>query len=417
MQAQLRKVSASRLKQILAAHKKWLKTKGKQGNQAHLPGANLHQAHLKGANLQKAQLEEASLQEAHLTGANLQGAILYGANLQGAYLYGANLQGAYLQEANLQGAHLTEANLQEAHLTEANLQGAHLTEANLQEAHLKGANLQGAHLEEASLQKADLTRADLQGANLTEIKGLSEATLQNANLDEVTGLLGSEFARADVTGTKLPADIRDFKVLQLVEEISKNARKIFLSMLLACVYSSLTIATTTDARLLTNSASSPLPIIGTEIPIAYFYWAAPFILIALYVYLHFYLQRLWKGLAGLPAIFPDGKSLDEWAYPWLLNGLVRRHFERLKTGRPLMAHMEEWATILLAWWVVPTTLLGFWLRYLPRHEWVGTWIHVGLIVASVAAAITFYRSAARTLRGAKSQAFRWKTAWRDRRVY
>ncbi|MEE9595132.1 MAG: hypothetical protein V3V96_00020, partial [Acidiferrobacterales bacterium] len=46
-QAQLRKVSASRLKQILAAHKKWLKTKGKQGNQAHLPGANLHEAHLK----------------------------------------------------------------------------------------------------------------------------------------------------------------------------------------------------------------------------------------------------------------------------------------------------------------------------------------------------------------------------------
>ncbi len=285
------------------------------------------------------------------------------------------------------------------------------------QADLRNANLQGVNLGDANLQKADLTRADLQGADLTEVKGLSEATLQNANLDEVTGLLGSEFARADVTGTKLPEDIRDFKVLQVIEETSKNARKIFLAMLLGCVYSWLTIATTTDARLLTNSASSPLPIIQTEIPIAYFYWVAPFILIALYVYLHFYLQRLWKGLAGLPAIFPDGKSLDERAYPWLLNGLVRRHFERLKKGRPLMAHLEEWVTILLAWWIVPLTLIGFWLRYLPRHEWGGTWIHVGLIVASVAAAVIFYRSAARTLRGTAPHSFQWKISWQDRRTY
>jgi len=57
------------------------------------------------------------------------------------------------------------------------------------------------------------------------------------------------------------------------------------------------------------------------------------------------------------------------------------------------------------------------LRYLPRHEWVGTWLHTGLLVASVAAAIIFYGSAARTLRGTKPQSFRWKTAWRDRRAY
>ena len=85
-------------------------------------------------------------------------------------------------------------------------------------------------------------------------------------------------------------------------------------MLLGCVYSWLTIATTTDVKLLTNTASSPLPIIGTEIPIAWFYIAAPLVLIALYLYFHFYLQGLWESLASLPAIFPDGKRLDERAY-------------------------------------------------------------------------------------------------------
>lgn len=167
------------------------------------------------------------------------------------------------------------------------------------------------NLRRANLQKPNVTGADLKGADLTGVEGLSEAKLHNANLDKVTGPLGSEFARADVTGAVLPKDIGEFKVLQVVEETSKDARKIFLSMLLGCTYSWLSIATTTDVRLLTNSTSSPLPIIGTEIPIAYFYWAAPFILVALYVYLHFYLQMLREGLAGLPAIFPDGKRLDQ----------------------------------------------------------------------------------------------------------
>ena len=76
-------------------------------------------------------------------------------------------------------------------------------------------------------------------------------------------------------------------------------------MLLGCVYAWLTIATTTDARLLTNSASSPLPIIQTEIPIALFYLAAPLLLVSFYVYLHLYLQSMWRGLATLPARFPS----------------------------------------------------------------------------------------------------------------
>ena len=107
-QTQLRKVSANRLKQILAAHKKWLETKGKQGTRADLSGANLQEADLTGANLQQAILWGANLQEAHLTDANLQGADLGDASLQEADLLGANLQGADLFVANLQGADLRE---------------------------------------------------------------------------------------------------------------------------------------------------------------------------------------------------------------------------------------------------------------------------------------------------------------------
>ncbi len=333
----MRKVPPEELKKILADHKLWLETDGKEGK--------------------KADLAETDLQRA---------------NFRGAKLQGADLQGADLREADLRGANLG------------------------------GANLQGADLRRANFQDASLDNAILRDANL-----------QDADLTKVKGLLAGQLAGANVSGAKLPGDIAKFEGLAHVEETSKNARKIFLAMLLACVYSGLTIATTTDARLLTNSASSPLPIIQTEIPIAGFYWAAPVILLSLYFYFHFYLQRRWRGLAALPARFPDGKALDEKAYPWLLNGLVRAHFRRLKAKRPPLSRLENWISILLAWWVVQFTLLLFWGRYLPRHEWIGTVLHIALLVVLVGAAIGLYHLAAQTLRGDKGKPIRWRRLWLD----
>ena len=77
----------------------------------------------------------------------------------------------------------------------------------------------------------------------------------------------------------------------------RTAKRVFTAMLLACLYVLITIATTADTRLLTNSASSPLPFIGVEIPIVGFYIVVPVILLAIYSYLGLYMQRLWEHLA------------------------------------------------------------------------------------------------------------------------
>ncbi len=382
--AKLRKVSKEGLKRILAAHAKWQETDGKEGKQANLFGANLE-----GADLSRT---------------NLQGAILAVANLQRANLFGANLHGANLQEAKLQGASLIRADLQGARLFGANLQGADLQEAKLGEADLGGADLQG----------ADLIKADFEGANLSDAD-FRNADLSDAKLSKVIGLRADQLAGADLSNAKLSKDIAEFGGLSRVAEISSIARPIFIGILAGCVYSWLTIATTTDARLLTNSASSPLPIIGTEIPIAGFYWVAPILLLAVYVYLHLYLQRLWAGLADLPAVFPDGSPLNKKVYPWLLSGLLRAHFKLLKDKRPLLSRLENWATIFLAWWIVPVTVLVFWGRYLPRHEGFGTGLHVALLVVSVGSATLLQRHAAATLRRDVAP-FRWRRPWPDRRT-
>ncbi len=354
----LLEVSEEKLKGILAEHERWVKSDGKEGEQADLTYANLQKAKLVRANLQGARLLFANFQGAILIETNFQGATLPGTNFQGAMLIGANFQGAVLQDANLQGAMLIGANLQGAGLTDANLRSAKLGHATLR-----------------------------------------EANLQDADLTDVKGLLAEQLAGANISGATLPGDIAEFKGLDHVTEISKHARNIFLAAIVGCVFSWLTIATTTDVALLTNTASTPLPIIQTQVPIAGFYWAAPAILLALYFYLHFYLQILWEGLASLPAIFPDGRSLDERAYPWLMTSLVREFVLLLTNERRPFTSLKVGISISVAWGLVPFTFVCFWLRYLPRHDWPWTIWHILLIVVTAVFGTVAFQTALATLRG------------------
>jgi uncharacterized protein YjbI with pentapeptide repeats len=383
-----RKLSDEKLRSILENHKKWLD----KTDQDHLR-ADLSRADLGGAQLQGATLDGAQLQGVWLVKAQLQAAGLVEAQLQGANLGAAQLQGAWLMHAQLQGSFLFETRLEGARLNHAQLQGA-----SLYKAHLHGALLTDTNFERLAVTKdgepggersADLTDADFRDADLS-----------NAQLSTVNGLRAEMLAGAVLINAKLPEDVARFDQLKHVEETSRNAITVFFGLLAASLYSWLTIATTTDVALITGTASSPLPIINTNIALSGFYLAAPLILLAVYFYLHLYLQRLWGDLASLPAVFPDGVELDRKAYPWLLNGLVRKHFKKLELGQRPLTRVENIVSILLAWWVVPFTLLAFWLRFLPRHDWLGTSLHVVLIAGATWFGVHSYQLAVRTLRGA-----------------
>lgn len=408
-------LSEDELAAILSAHARWVETGGGEGaradlSMANLSGAKLARARLQGARLSNAILVAANLSEANLSGADLGGAQLHHADLGEATLLDANLKEAGLQGARMQGAVLRDANLRSASAKEANLKGAHLT----------GADLSGADLRYVNLEAIVLIRGDGLD-NIVEPAELSRTNLRNADLSDaklstVGGLLPDMLAGANLSNAKLPQKISTFEGLKHVEELSRNARTTFLAMLVGCVYCWLTIATTTDVRLLTNSASSPLPIIQTEIPIAWFYWAAPLLILSVYFYLHLYLHRLWHGLATLPAVFQDGKQLHDKAYPWLLNGLVRAHFPILRRRRDQFSYIQNAVSVLLAWWVVPVTLLLFWIRHLPRQDWVGTSVQIGCIFVATGFGALSYALARRTLRF-RPTAFRKTTAWRDGRTF
>jgi len=244
---------------------------------------------------------------------------------------------------------------------------------------------------------------------------LQGTDLRNTDLSDAQQLLSSQLAGADLSGAVLPPHLQLDESLRLVENLSKNARNVFLSTIFACIYCWLTLATTSDMALIGNSASSELPIINTAIPIVGFYWIAPLLLLGLYFYLHLYLQRLWDALAELPAVFPDGSSLDKKIYPWLLSGLVRSHLKQLKQQLPRFSRLQVGLSILLAWWLVPITFVVFWIGYLPRHDGYGTTLHTALLLLVVYAGTRFYAGASDTLHRRQRQPLDWKTAYKNQR--
>ncbi len=365
------------LQSVLAKHTAWLESRGKRGELANLAGEDLANLDLEGANLRYA----------NLAGADLTGTALCGADLSYADLNHAKLDDADLRGAAVVGANLSNATLNLARARAGNLK---LSTPSLAVAVHKAERATVPYLDAAqgaSLRDTDLGGVDWSDFNLlnTDLRG---TRLVDANLDGAKSLTASQLAGADVSRAVLPAEIANFDALVVAGEASKNARVIFYSLLLGCAYSWLTLWSTTDAHLLANSSASELPIIGLEVPLLGFYFAAPALLLFGHAYLHMYLLLLWRTLASLPAVFPDGRALDQRVYPWLLNGLVRRHYARLRVNRSISDIVQEWLSMLLAWWVVPITLVAFWARYLVRRD-VGLLVLALMVVIAVMGALCF----------------------------
>ena len=402
-------ISEEDLRRVLEEHRTWGDTGGKLGKRANLERVNLGGADLHGVNL-----SEANLVQANLSKANLQGASLAKANLQGALLGGANLSKASLWESDMQGARLSLANLQEANLTQTNLEQANLREANLSRANLTRANLQRSKLSLANFRGCILGRANFRNASLNHTV-LHEASLQEADFDGATGLQITQLRGANVSSANLPQYLVRFEWLERVEEASKKAGNLFIVVLACTLYALLIILSTQDVYLVTSSATFPLPILGTLVPLVWLYWIAPAALLMLFIYFHLNLQRLWEDLSAFPAVFPDGKTLDKKVYPWLLNGLTRAYLPQLKENHLPFFSLQKAVSVISAWCTIPAAIGGFLYAYLPRQDEWGTLFILCIFLTSAWLAISFFMNTSSTMRGMPRRPFRLKERLRDMR--
>ena len=297
-----------------------------------------------------------------------------------------------------------------ADLTGANLAGADLTGVNLQDAILTKANLTGADLSMANLRGTNLVHADLRNATLlgTELRG---ASLMGATLYGAEGLWVGRLGGTNLFDALLPESVAEFSSTNPIAEASKIARFFYFTTLALSVICSLIILLTTDVRLLLNASALPLTFLGNTLPMTGFYLGAPLVLFALYLRFHFLLLRLWGSIAALPAVFPDGQT-PERDGPWFLMGLIRKHFRWMRDGRSPLAVLETAISMALGYWVVPATLLLFWVRYLVRQDFRGTLLQVLLITVSVAAATGLPDIVSRVLRSGEIRIAKSKTFFR-----
>ena len=142
-----------------------------------------------------------------------------------------------------------------------------------------------------------------------------------------------------------------------------------------------------------------LPLLLPSVYLPLFYGVAPLLVFALFVTLHLYLLRLWGRLARLPAVFPDGGTIDHHLPPWLFHGFPLAYLPRLRRRRPRLFWLQHALALLLGWAVAPLTLFVLWLRYLVRHDPFGSALHGVLLVAAVALAFYAFALTGAILRG------------------
>lgn len=261
-------------------------------------------------------------------------------------------------------------------------------------ADLTGIDLSGEDLRGVDFRGALLTDANFTNARLANAQ-FAWAHLDHADFTGATGLLGNQFARADLAGARLPSSVR-FGAFDTADEVAQSTGKLLLTLLLVCAYSWLTINSTLDAKLLTDTGASQLPILNAQIPIVNFYVLVPVALVGLALVTMLQAQRLWTTVAAAPSALPDGTTMMDRSGAWLLGPWAA---ERLvpPAERGFLARLQARLAGLIGWWLAPTTVAWFWVRYLHRHDWPVTMIQVVALTVGCTAAIGFLRLAHETL--------------------
>lgn len=321
---------------------------------------------------------------------------------------------------------LTHADLSGLNLSGIDLSLAEMSSANLTDASLKNADLTGANLQEAILIRADLSGANFQWSSAAKnstkpnVTNFERALLRHSNFcgargfGTVTGLEAKQLGGVNLKGVALPDSI-DLKMLESLADVSnhvKYARTLFLTLIAACMYSWLSIWSASDVNIITNSSGLSLPIIDVTLPVIAFFTVTPCVLLAVYAYFLLYFQQLLERLRLAPAVFPDGRTLDEQTDPWIILSFIRRHLTGVEPkGRD---KAQYYLIVFLVWWLIPVTLLGFWQRYLVTHSmppvfWLILWCVISIEVKQY-----FYELAGATMGGTEINQKPWHSLSRHR---
>jgi uncharacterized protein YjbI with pentapeptide repeats len=237
-----------------------------------------------------------------------------------------------------------------------------------------GPDFRGKDLKERRFQGTDLTGSDFR-----------DADLRGAAFVDVKGLSADALGGADLTGVTLPDDVAKFDGLESIGEVSRYIQILYQIILAISSFAVLTVLSVRDENMILHHAmpTTVLPFIQASISARMFGWAMPVIIFLLFVYQLIYYKELWRQLADLPAVFPDGTPLDKKAYTLTTNCLIRLYSRRLRPQDTGPLRRERALAILIVHGPVVCTMALFWFYYLKEHSWPTGLVRVALLTLTV----------------------------------
>jgi len=161
-----------------------------------------------------------------------------------------------------------------------------------------------------------------------------------------------------------------------IAEASKNARNIYLLYIGLLAYCALTVASTSDQRIILNEPAR-LPVISLDVSLDGFFILAPILAIFIFVYFQLYLLNLKRLLDDLRTNYRPIKESQQ-IYPWMLNFVS-------EVGSGFVARVQRLIVNFSLWWSLPLVLMLLALWYLKKHDpllssVVGTMPLIGVIL-------------------------------------
>ena len=98
------------------------------------------------------------------------------------------------------------------------------------------------------------------------------------------------------------------KQIERINEISAIARTSWLALLGYLAFIGISLLAVEDADFFVETRRTDLPLVGVAIPTYSFFFFAPILAAALYVYLQVHLLKLWDAIADAPAVVEAGRS-------------------------------------------------------------------------------------------------------------
>lgn len=188
--------------------------------------------------------------------------------------------------------------------------------------------------------------------------------------------------------------------LKRVDEIIKRSTALWIGLLGALVFASVTLAGVKDIAFFNPKVGTQLPFTGVAVPVVYFFYGGSLLIAVVYIYLHIYLEQLWDILGKAPALV-DGRTLSERLHPWLVADFALRWRDRLRktpkdqraAQRRALSSIADFAAVLLVWLFTPAVLVWFWWRSMPAHDPWMTGLIGACLLATIYVGVGAYASA------------------------